>query len=119
VNKIKQLFWGSAILLTVSSLLPGTSLIAEANSLGRKANYPKSFVEEYIKKCVRQSIAEGLPAEDARKVCDCTINRFQARYTLTEFKTIARASESEQNGAAVEALREVGYACFEDILFED
>jgi hypothetical protein len=116
---MKQLFWGSVMLLTASSLLPGTYLIAEANSPNAKASYPKSFVEEYIKKCMRRSIAEGLPAEDARKVCDCTINRFQARYSFTEFQTITKAAENQQNGAAVEALREVGYACFEDILFEE
>lgn len=117
-KKINQLFWGSVILLAVSTMIPGTSLVAQANSQNTKAAYPKSFVEEYLKRCIRRSMAEGLPEEEAGKVCSCTINRFQARYSLTEFKTLTQAADN-QNGAAVQALREVGYACFDDILYED
>lgn len=70
----------------------------------------------YTKECLGRSQKEGLPAEVAKSVCDCSIKEFRKRYTTEKFREISRQADS--NSKVGRQLREVGEKCFEDILFE-
>ncbi|NCO75001.1 MAG: hypothetical protein GW795_08365 [Cyanobacteria bacterium] len=70
----------------------------------------------YKQECLVRSQKEGLPAEAAKSVCDCSIKEFRKRYSTEKFKELTRQINS--NAKVASQLREVGESCFEDILFE-
>ncbi|MGK7875508.1 MAG: hypothetical protein AB4426_20070 [Xenococcaceae cyanobacterium] len=109
-----QLSLVSAFLLTLSAVAYNGLLAAKAESPNPSPQY--SF-DDYKKECIQRSMAEGLPLEEAETLCTCTINEFQARYTIEEFKKLTQ--EAKENEEAAEMLTEVGYSCFEEILFEE
>ena len=106
------------LILICAAILP---LLAPPNKLlattKQEAKYPENYVSDYIKSCIQRATAEGLPELDAESVCNCTIARFQAQYTLDELNELTKTADS--NPEAAEALREVGTACFEEILYEN
>ncbi|TVQ46108.1 MAG: hypothetical protein EA365_06395 [Gloeocapsa sp. DLM2.Bin57] len=70
--------------------------------------YPEDFVTDYLADCRELAIAEGLLPEDADILCQCTIDKFQAQYSFEEYEQLSQ-----------EAKEEVGYDCFDELLFED
>ncbi|MBE9167363.1 hypothetical protein IQ238_07420 [Pleurocapsales cyanobacterium LEGE 06147] len=91
----------------------GIKAVAQTNTANR---YPPEYVREYMEDCVKESMAEGLPEEEAKTLCTCTLNRFQQQYTLDEFKKLTEASKTDQTAA--DALITVGESCLEEILYE-
>lgn len=87
--------------------------LAQTNTTNR---YPAEYVREYMEDCAKASIAEGLPEEDAKTLCTCTLNQFQKQYTLDEFKKLTEASKTDRTAA--DALVTVGESCLEEILYE-
>ncbi|WP_229639531.1 hypothetical protein [Waterburya agarophytonicola] len=81
------------------------------------ARYPEDFAREYITECIQTSMSEGLAEEEAQRLCDCTLNKFQSQYKLEEFKQLTVDSLEDKKAEAL--LVEVGQICFEEILYEE
>lgn len=98
--------------IAASNLL-ATFAVANSSS---SAKYPPEFVREYTQECVQTSIAEGLEEVEAKKLCSCTLDKFQQQYTLQEFKQLTIASNTDP--ASQDALVQTGQVCFEELLYE-
>lgn len=70
--------------------------------------YPPEFVQEYLQECRELAIAEGLLPEDAQILCECTIKTFQEQYSYQDYQQLDQAVKEE-----------VGYDCFDQILYEE
>ena len=104
-------------LLTLSLLITNTTVVARASAESKNSNrYPPEFIEEYTTECMQTSIGEGLAEAEAETLCDCTIDKFQNKYKLEEFKQLT--IDSANNDQAKATLVEVGQICFEQILYE-
>ena len=104
-------------LLTFIGLL-ALSLPVQANNavyLSQSSNTAATF-DSYRQECLQRARAEGLAADVAKDLCDCTIKKFQARYNLQQFRTLVQKSKTDK--AAARTLSSVGEACFDEILYE-
>jgi hypothetical protein len=104
-------------LLTFIGLL-ALSLPVQANNavyLSQSSNIATTF-DSYRQECLQRARAEGLAADVAKDLCDCTIKKFQARYNLQQFRTLVQKSKTDK--AAARTLSSVGEACFDEILYE-
>jgi hypothetical protein len=104
-------------LLTFIGLL-ALSLPVQANNavyLSQSSN-PATTFDSYRQECLQRARAEGLAADVAKDLCDCTIKKFQARYNLQQFRTLVQKSKTDK--AAARTLASVGEACFDEILYE-
>ncbi len=104
------------IVFTPVSLLVAEEAVNTTDSSGAPYQYPQDYVQDYLQECIQTSMTEGLVEEDAQTLCNCTLNKFQQQYSLTEFKQLATASQTDESAA--NTLIEVGELCFEAILFE-
>ena len=102
------------LLLTLFLLINGTAMAQTTDEDSEV--YPGEFVRDYNQECIQTSMTEGLESIEAEQLCDCTINKFQSKYTLEEFKQLTAASVRDKK--AEMALVEVGQVCFEQILYE-
>jgi translation elongation factor EF-Ts len=104
-------------LLTFIGLL-ALSFPVQANNavyLSQSSNTATTF-DSYRQECLQRARAEGLAADVAKDLCDCTIKKFQARYNLQQFRTLVQKSKTDK--AAARTLSSVGEACFDEILYE-
>jgi translation elongation factor EF-Ts len=104
-------------LLTFIGLL-ALSLPVQANNavyLSQSSNTAATF-DSYRQECLQRARAEGLAADVAKDLCDCTIKKFQARYNLQQFRALVQKSKTDK--AAARTLSSVGEACFDEILYE-
>ena len=104
-------------LLTFIGLL-ALSLPVQANNavyLSQSSN-PATTFDSYRQECLQRARAEGLAADVAKDLCDCTIKKFQARYNLQQFRTLVQKSKTDK--AAARTLSSVGEDCFDEILYE-
>ena len=104
-------------LLTFIGLL-ALSLPVQANNavyLSQSSN-PATTFDSYRQECLQRARAEGLAADVAKDLCDCTIKKFQARYNLQQFRALVQKSKTDK--AAARTLASVGEACFDEILYE-
>ena len=104
-------------LLTFIGLL-ALSLPVQANNavyLSQSSNIATTF-DSYRQECLQRARAEGLAADVAKDLCDCTIKKFQARYNLQQFRILVQKSKTDK--AAARTLSSVGEACFDEILYE-
>ena len=104
-------------LLTFIGLL-ALSLPVQANNavyLSQSSNTATTF-DSYRQECLQRARAEGLAADVAKDLCDCTIKKFQARYNLQQFRALVQKSKTDK--AAARTLASVGEACFDEILYE-
>jgi hypothetical protein len=110
-----QYLYSSLLMLSFLSI---NSIALAKENLGSNAieKYPPEFVQDYSQECLQTSMLEGLEAPEARKLCRCTIDKFQNQYTLEEFKQLTAKSATDQT--AENTLVEVGQVCFEQILYE-
>ncbi|MCA2640698.1 MAG: hypothetical protein ACK544_04385 [Microcystis sp.] len=83
--------------------------------LSQSSNTATTF-DSYRQECLQRARAEGLAADVAKDLCDCTIKKFQARYNLQQFRTLVQKSKTDK--AAARTLSSVGEACFDEILYE-
>ena len=95
-------------------LLMTNAVMAQTDSNSNR--YPQEFLAQYASECMQTSMAEGLAEAEAKTLCDCTINKFQNKYELEEFKQLTIDSAQDENAKAT--LIEVGQVCFEQILYE-
>jgi hypothetical protein len=94
------------------------SLPVQANNavyLSQSSNTATTF-DSYRQECLQRARAEGLAADVAKDLCDCTIKKFQARYNLQQFRTLVQKSKTDK--AAARTLASVGEACFDEIFYE-
>lgn len=104
-------------LLTFIGLL-ALSLPVQANNavyLSQRSNTATTF-DSYRQECLQRAREEGLAADVAKDLCDCTIKKFQARYNLQQFRALVQKSKTDK--AAARTLSSVGEACFDEILYE-
>ena len=97
------------LLLTLFLLTNGTAIAQTTDD--DSGVYPGEFVRDYNQECIQTSMTEGLESTEAEQLCDCTINKFQSKYSLEEFKQLMAASVRDKK--AEMALVEVGQVCFE------
>ena len=90
--------------------------IATAQSSEESLKYDPEFVQQYNQECIQTSMAEGLDDMAAKKLCDCTISKFQQKYTQEQFVKLTTSSATDKQ--AENALIEVGQICFEETLYE-
>jgi hypothetical protein len=83
--------------------------------LSQSSNTATTF-DSYRQECLQRARAEGLAADVAKDLCDCTIKKFQARYNLQQFRALVQKSKTDK--AAARTLSSVGEACFDEILYE-
>lgn len=104
--------------LTAFLLLTGTTVVAEnIQKSDNSHQYPEEFKQSYAQECIQTSMTEGLTEQEAQKLCNCTIDKFQSQYSLEEFQQLTTASRQDKK--AETALVEVGQVCFEEILYEE
>ncbi len=104
-------------LLTFIGLL-ALSVPVQANNavyLSQSSNTATTF-DSYRQECLQRARGEGLAADVAKDLCDCTIKKFQARYNLQQFRALVQKSKTDK--AAARTLSSVGEACFDEILYE-
>jgi len=117
----------SALLLTFSGFYANKVEAQNTNQFNRQQciqNLVKDGLKSddasvwcnYNQQCLVRSQKEGLAFDSAKTVCDCTIKAFRKKYSTEKFREITRKSETDKKIA--NQLREVGEACFEEILFE-
>ena len=121
------LTFSSLLLLTFSGFYANKVNAQSTNQFNRQQciqNLVKDGVKSedasvwcnYNQQCLVRSQQEGLSFESAKSVCDCTIKTFRKKYTTDKFREITKQSQTDKKIA--NQLREVGEACFEEILFE-
>ena len=104
----------ASLFVTTSLLVTGTTAVVAESQEAHQ--YPEKFKQGYAQECVQTSIAEGLAQEEAQKLCQCTLSKFQNQYSLEEFQQLTNASIQDEQ--AEMALVEVGQVCFEEMLYE-
>ncbi len=117
-TKLAILFIGSLIftIFTPVSLSLAEEIIDTTSLLETAHQYPQDYVQKYFQDCIQTSMEEGLIEEDAKTLWNCTLNKFQQKYSLPEFKQLTAASQTDDRAAA--SLIEVGELCLETILFQ-
>ena len=113
-------------LLFISSLIPtiftpvpfsvAEEIVDTPDSSVTTYQYPQDYTQEYLQDCMQTTMGEGLVEEDAKTLCNCTLKKFQQKYSLTEFKQLTASSQTDENSAT--KLIEVGESCLETILFQ-
>jgi hypothetical protein len=102
--KFKQIAFFNALLFTLSLISYLNLSAVYAGNTGTTPNrYPKDFVDSFMKDCLQATSKQGLSQTDGKKLCTCTLNKFQAQYTLEQYRRLSR-----------DAKEEVGYACAEE-----
>ena len=89
-------------------MIPSGLVLAQETQPTTKHIYPQDFVSDYLAECQELAIAEDLLPEDAKILCDCTINSFQNKYSFEEYQQLDQETKEE-----------VGYDCFDQLLYED
>lgn len=108
-NRLDKFSWLTAGLLALTSLSYNSNLAVRAQTNSNNQNkYPQTFVNEYIATCLQRATQEGLEESDRRQLCNCTLSRFQARYSMEQFKKLSQSARED-----------VGYQCLNEILYED
>ncbi|MDJ0688767.1 MAG: hypothetical protein QNJ41_09665 [Xenococcaceae cyanobacterium MO_188.B32] len=117
-TKLALLFIFSLILTIFTPVrLSVAEEVVDTNDLSKTpARYPQDYVREYLQDCIQTAKEEGLVEKDAQTLCNCTLDKFQQKYTLTEFKQLTAASQTDDRAAT--SLIEVGELCLETILFQ-
>lgn len=104
-----QTIWKSgvilgSVILTAFVSPTGSFPVAEAQN-----SYPEEFVTQYLQGCNARSQQEGLTPRQAQVLCQCTIDEYQARFSIEEFAAIVR--QLQDTGEAPDELLEVSLTC--------
>lgn len=84
--------------------------IAQSNQGNR---YPQNFINDYMKSCRQSAVKQGVSQQQADQLCTCTINRFQSRFTLDQFRALRQ--QAQQTRETPEVFTEIGLACAEQL----
>ena len=112
-------FFICGLVLTIFTPVPvsvAEEIVDTPDSSVTTYQYPQDYVQNYLQDCIQTAMREGLVEEDAKTLCGCTLNKFQQKYSLTEFKQLTASSQTDENSAT--KLIEVGESCLETILFQ-
>lgn len=108
----------ASLFVTASFLLASTTTVVGSSPKSDEVyQYSEEFKQGYRQECVQTSMTEGLAQEEAQKLCECTLGKFQNQYSLEEFQELTTASIQDEQ--AEMALVEVGQVCFEEILLNN
>lgn len=80
------------------------------------AQASQNSFDNYRQQCLQQARGEGLTADVANDLCNCTIKKFRERYSLQQFRDLVQKSKT--NRTAQQTLTQVGEACFDQVLYE-
>lgn len=116
MSKKLTLLFITSLIFTPVSLSVSAEAVDTTNLSGTTYQYPQDYTQNYLQDCIQTSMLEGLGEEDAKTLCNCTLNKFQQKYSLAEFKQLAATSQTDDNAAI--PLIEVGELCLETILFQ-
>ncbi len=83
--------------------------IAVADTVARQNQYPAADKEEYLIACQASSQQQGLDQQQAKTLCQCTLEQFQAKYTIDQFKQLY--TQAQQNSEPPDELVQVGLFC--------
>ncbi|MBE9116342.1 hypothetical protein IQ249_10575 [Lusitaniella coriacea LEGE 07157] len=104
-------------LLALTLVIPGNTRVARAGlsnpQLLAQNSYPQSLREDYLKSCKGRAAREGVSAEQAQKLCSCTLRRFQNRFTREQFVALNR--RAAQTRRTPQAFSEIGMACYREL----
>lgn len=75
--------------------------------------YPQSLRDDYMSSCKRRATGEGLNQAQAQRLCECTLRRFQARFSSAQF--IALNRRASQTGQTPQAFTDIGMACYREL----
>ncbi|VXD15053.1 conserved exported hypothetical protein [Planktothrix serta PCC 8927] len=79
-----------------------------------KYQYPQEIVNAYISSCRQRSIEEGLTEQQAKTVCQCTINQFQSQYSFEQFIKIY--TQAQKTKESPDEFVDVGIECATNLL---
>lgn len=91
---------------SVPSSMAGTKLAKSVNSF-----------DQYHQECLQRVTKQGLAADVAKDVCNCTMTKFKGQYNIQQFKAIVQKSRNDKTSAR--QLSKVGEICFEKVLYEE
>jgi hypothetical protein len=91
---------------SVYGSMAGTKLAKSSNSF-----------EEYHQECLQRVTKQGLAADVAKDVCNCTMTKFKSQYNIQQFKAIVQKSKTDK--ASARQLSKVGETCFEKVLYDE
>lgn len=79
-----------------------------------KYQYPQEIVKGYLNGCSQRSVQEGLTQQQAKIVCQCTINRFQSQYRLDQFLKLY--TQAQKTKESPDEFVDVGIDCATQLL---
>ena len=95
-----------ALQSSLSGSLAGTKPAKSSNSF-----------DKYHQECLQRVTKQGLAADVAKDVCNCTMTKFKGQYNIQQFKAIVQKSKTDKTSAR--QLSKVGETCFEKVLYEE
>ncbi|MBE9127509.1 MULTISPECIES: hypothetical protein [unclassified Coleofasciculus] len=107
-SAFRRLSLASTFLLTFALVTYGTIPAAKAQN-----KYPPQVVTNYMRGCQQSAVNGGLSEAQAERVCACTINRFQARFTIEQFRELLQ--RARETGGQPQELVEIGQACAQEV----
>lgn len=102
-----------AVALGVSLGMPTANAGSRAPQLLAQNQYPQNLREDYLRSCQRRAASEGLNQGQAQRLCQCTLGRFQARFTSAQFVALNR--RASQTGQVPQVFTDIGMACYRQI----
>jgi hypothetical protein len=107
INQVARI--GSFVFIPLVISINTTSSQAE-NLIAQPVShqYPKTFVDGFMNRCLQIASRRRLPADLANRVCNCTLTKVQAKYTVEQFKQLSQTTTEA-----------IGFSCAKDILFEE
>lgn len=73
--------------------------------------------DQYHQECLQRVTKQGLMADVAKDVCNCTMTKFKSQYNIQQFKAIVQKSKTDK--ASARQLSKVGETCFEKVLYDE
>jgi hypothetical protein len=73
--------------------------------------------DQYHQECLQRVAKQGLTADVAKDVCNCTMTKFKSQYNIQQFKVIVQKSKTDK--ASARQLSKIGETCFEKVLYEE
>ncbi|MDV2999462.1 MAG: hypothetical protein N5P05_001068 [Chroococcopsis gigantea SAG 12.99] len=115
--KVKKLITNFIIisLMGTTSALKAETKKPPATPLIQNSTANATF-ESYRRECAQRAKQQGLTADVAADLCNCTIKKFQQTYNLNQFRALVQKSKTDKTAAR--NLTQVGEACFDEVLYE-
>jgi hypothetical protein len=115
----KRKLMRSKLYIAVFFGILGLGLPAHSANLAQISQNPptQTTFASYHQECLQRSRREGLANDIANDLCNCTIKKFQARYTLPQFRSLVQKSKTDKTAART--LTGIGEACFDEVLYEN